>query len=60
MAGNGTAVDNSTLTNTTEPWKEGDDWIPFNIRLDPAYGVLGALLILSGIPVAVLGGKNRW
>ena len=43
-----------------EPWKEGDDWLPFNIKIDPAYGVLGALLIISGIPVAGLGGKNRW
>ena len=61
--GNGTIVNaNSTLADSTqsEPWKEGDDWIPFHIKIDPAYGVLGALLILSGIPVAGLGGENRW
>ncbi|OCF43573.1 hypothetical protein I317_02591 [Kwoniella heveanensis CBS 569] len=58
---------NGTLTNGTipfdgenKPWEEGDSWLPFKIRIDPAYGVLGALLIVSGIPVAVLGGKNRW
>ncbi|WVQ96667.1 hypothetical protein IAU59_003773 [Kwoniella sp. CBS 9459] len=58
---------NGTLTNGTipfngenKPWEEGDSWVPFKIKIDPAYGVLGALLIISGIPVAVLGGKNRW
>jgi hypothetical protein len=53
---------NGTLANATEPepWKEGDGWIPFHIKIDPAFGVLGALLILSGIPVAMLGGKMRW
>ncbi|KAK6908218.1 hypothetical protein I203_102219 [Kwoniella mangroviensis CBS 8507] len=44
----------------TKPWQEGDGFIPFNIKIDPAFGVLGGLLIVSGIPVAVLGGKNRW
>lgn len=29
-------------------------------RIDPAFGVLGALLILTGIPTAFLGHKNRW
>jgi hypothetical protein len=56
VEGNG----NGTLANATEPWKEGDDYIPFGIKIDPAFGILGALLILSGIPVAMLGGKMRW
>ncbi|WWC88694.1 uncharacterized protein L201_003607 [Kwoniella dendrophila CBS 6074] len=43
-----------------KPWEEGDGFLPFHVKIDPAYGVLGALLIISGIPVAVLGGKNRW
>lgn len=29
-------------------------------HLDPAFGVLGAILILTGIPTAFLGHKNRW
>ncbi|KAH7104570.1 hypothetical protein BKA62DRAFT_692663 [Auriculariales sp. MPI-PUGE-AT-0066] len=29
-------------------------------HIDPAFGVLGALLILSGIPTAFWGHKNRW
>jgi len=28
--------------------------------IDPGFGVLGAILILSGIPSAFLGHKNRW
>ncbi|KIR68578.1 hypothetical protein I312_100331 [Cryptococcus bacillisporus CA1280] len=50
----------STPGNDTQTWSQGDDWIPFNIVIDPAYGIAGAVLILSGIPVAVLGSKNRW
>lgn len=57
---NGTAISNGTASNATEPWKAGDDWIPFSIPIDATYGVLGAFLIITGIPVAVLGGKNRW
>ncbi|WWC70742.1 uncharacterized protein I206_104693 [Kwoniella pini CBS 10737] len=45
---------------TNKVWEEGDNFLPFKIKIDPAYGVIGALLIISGIPVAVLGGKNRW
>ncbi|KZV92487.1 hypothetical protein EXIGLDRAFT_768929 [Exidia glandulosa HHB12029] len=29
-------------------------------HLDPAFGVLGAILILTGLPTAFLGHKNRW
>ncbi|WWD18486.1 hypothetical protein CI109_102938 [Kwoniella shandongensis] len=57
---NGTAINTNGTINDTGVWEEGDAWIPFHIVIDPAYGILGALLILSGIPVAVLGGKNRW
>ena len=31
-----------------------------NTHLDPAFGVLGALLVLTGIPTAFWGHKNRW
>ncbi|ORY28458.1 hypothetical protein BCR39DRAFT_468244 [Naematelia encephala] len=60
--GNGSLVNQTALNNATTsvPWNETDAWLPFHIKIDPAYGVLGALLITSGIPVAVLGGKNRW
>jgi hypothetical protein len=29
-------------------------------KIDPAFGVLGAVLILTGLPSAFLGHKNRW
>ncbi|KAF7320086.1 DUF4203 domain-containing protein [Mycena kentingensis (nom. inval.)] len=29
-------------------------------KLDPAFGVLGAILILTGVPSAFFGHKNRW
>ncbi|WRT67799.1 uncharacterized protein IL334_004773 [Kwoniella shivajii] len=48
------------FNGTDKPWEEGDGFLPFKIKIDPAFGVLGGLLIISGIPVAVLGGKNRW
>lgn len=29
-------------------------------KIDPAFGVLGSVLILTGLPSAFLGHKNRW
>ncbi|KAF7306820.1 General substrate transporter [Mycena indigotica] len=29
-------------------------------KLDPAFGVLGAILIITGVPSAFFGHKNRW
>ena len=55
---NGTMLNNGTTNGTV--WHEGDQWLPFHVVIDPAYGVLGAFFILSGIPVAILGGKNSW
>ncbi|KAI0033391.1 hypothetical protein K488DRAFT_47717 [Vararia minispora EC-137] len=34
--------------------------ISLDTKVDPAFGVLGAILILTGIPSAFLGHKNRW
>jgi hypothetical protein len=34
--------------------------IILDTRIDPAFGVLGALLILTGLPSAFWGHKNRW
>lgn len=36
------------------------DYSILDTHLDPAFGVLGALLILTGLPSAFLGHKNRW
>ena len=50
---NGTS--NATAANVTAPLP-----VPYLIKLDGAYGVAGSILILTGIPIATLGGKNRW
>ncbi|PBK77442.1 hypothetical protein ARMSODRAFT_949365 [Armillaria solidipes] len=34
--------------------------ITLDTKLDPAFGVLGAILILTGLPSAFWGHKNRW
>ncbi|EIW66783.1 hypothetical protein TREMEDRAFT_65185 [Tremella mesenterica DSM 1558] len=60
LSGNGTLLGNATLDNATVPWNETDQWLPFHVVIDPAYGTFGAVMILTGIPVAGLGGKNRW
>ncbi|KAI0788639.1 hypothetical protein C8Q75DRAFT_242333 [Abortiporus biennis] len=51
----GLAVNTSTPppTSTAEP-------IHLHTHVDGAFGVLGALLILTGLPSAFLGHKNRW
>ncbi|KAL7285123.1 hypothetical protein ACG7TL_000215 [Trametes sanguinea] len=36
------------------------DYSKLDTHLDPGFGVLGALLILTGLPSAFLGHKNRW
>ncbi|KAH9944133.1 uncharacterized protein BXZ73DRAFT_87094 [Epithele typhae] len=36
------------------------DFTKLDTHITPAFGVLGALLIITGIPSAFLGHKNRW
>lgn len=55
---NGT-ISNGTAVNSTA-WNDTLSYLPFTPKLDAAYGIGGGLLILTGIPVATLGGKNRW
>ena len=52
---NGTYVFANGTTSATVPLA-----VPYAIKLDGAYGVAGAVLILTGIPINALGGKNRW
>jgi hypothetical protein len=59
LSNNGTLA-NGTMGNETTPWNDTLGYLPFTPQLDAAYGVGGALLIITGIPVATLGGKNRW
>ncbi|KAI0053366.1 hypothetical protein FA95DRAFT_1475369, partial [Auriscalpium vulgare] len=46
---------NATASATPTP-----DPNVLDTKLDAAFGVLGALLILTGLPSAFLGHKNRW
>ena len=51
--GTPTSTTSPTVTSSPAP-------IRLDTKLDPGFGVLGALLILTGIPSAFLGHKNRW
>ncbi|GHJ88375.1 hypothetical protein NliqN6_4777 [Naganishia liquefaciens] len=56
VAANGTTI----VNGTAEIWNGTQTWLPFKIRIDGAYGAGGAVLMLSGGFVGVLGGKHRW
>ena len=50
----------TTPTSTASPSATSPAEIRLHTTVDPGFGVLGALLILTGIPSAFLGHKNRW
>ncbi|KAJ1310942.1 hypothetical protein OPQ81_009454 [Rhizoctonia solani] len=57
-----TLTPSSTLASATSAAASATS-TPFphlNTRVDPTFGVLGALLILTGLPTAFWGHKNRW
>ncbi|RPD64864.1 hypothetical protein L227DRAFT_494979 [Lentinus tigrinus ALCF2SS1-6] len=45
----------ASATSTAPP-----DYTKLDTHIDGAFGVLGAVLILTGLPSAFLGHKNRW
>lgn len=52
-----------TITPTSAPSQTetaAPDFTKLDTHVDPAFGVLGAILILTGLPSAFLGHKNRW
>lgn len=49
---NNNSTNNTTATNNTT--------VSLSTHIDGAFGTLGAILILTGIPNAFLGHKNRW
>lgn len=55
--GNGTVVYDPFAQ---EVWDGTQEWLPFEIRIDAAFGVAGGFLVLTALPLTVLGGKNRW
>ncbi|KAK7059062.1 hypothetical protein VNI00_001686 [Paramarasmius palmivorus] len=50
----------STSTTPSESASATPEPIVLDTKLDPAFGVLGAVLILTGLPSAFWGHKNRW
>ncbi|CCO27240.1 hypothetical protein RSOLAG1IB_02941 [Rhizoctonia solani AG-1 IB] len=57
-----TLTPSSTSASTTSAAASATS-TPFphlNTHVDPTFGVLGALLILTGLPTAFWGHKNRW
>lgn len=52
--------DTSSINSTAQLWNDTLGYLPFTPHLDAAFGLGGAILLLTGIPVATLGGKNRW
>uniref|UniRef100_A0A8H8CQJ7 TM7S3/TM198-like domain-containing protein n=1 Tax=Psilocybe cubensis TaxID=181762 RepID=A0A8H8CQJ7_PSICU len=58
-----TPTTTSTPTPTTSPTTSSSPSPtpdPFDTRVDPAFAVLGVILILTGLPSAFWGHKNRW
>jgi hypothetical protein len=53
-----TSTANATANATATPTQSSGPVL--DTRVDPGFGVLGALLILTGLPSAFLGHKNRW
>ncbi|CAL1695286.1 unnamed protein product [Somion occarium] len=51
------AASSTTISASATPTADPSQ---LDTRIDPAFGVLGAILILTGLPSAFLGHKNRW
>ncbi|KAH8120443.1 hypothetical protein DFH11DRAFT_1685736 [Phellopilus nigrolimitatus] len=54
---NATATSNSTTSQSASPSATS---FALDTRIDPGFGVLGAILIITGLPSAFWGHKNRW
>ncbi|KAH9819041.1 hypothetical protein DFH28DRAFT_61748 [Melampsora americana] len=51
------STNSTSSTNSTANDKET---LPLDTRLTAPFGILGAILIISGTPMAFWGGRNRW
>ncbi|KAJ7596904.1 hypothetical protein C8J56DRAFT_1021331 [Mycena floridula] len=50
----------SSASSTSASASPSSAPIVLDTKLDPAFGVLGAILIITGLPSAFWGHKNRW
>ncbi|CBQ67596.1 conserved hypothetical protein [Sporisorium reilianum SRZ2] len=52
----------SATANSTAPLSQAstNNALPLHTIIDPAFGVLGAILIGMGLPMAFYGHRNRW
>ncbi|KAG0146500.1 hypothetical protein CROQUDRAFT_133108 [Cronartium quercuum f. sp. fusiforme G11] len=50
----------TTATSSPMPTLNDQDRLVLHTHLTAPFGILGALLILSGTPMAFWGGRNRW
>ncbi|THV07672.1 hypothetical protein K435DRAFT_643271 [Dendrothele bispora CBS 962.96] len=55
-----TPTSTANSTSATASSSATPEPIALDTRLDPAFGVLGVILILTGLPSAFWGHKNRW
>ena len=55
-----TSSQSSTTSAPAQTTSAAPDFTKLDTHLDPGFGVLGAILILTGLPSAFLGHKNRW
>ncbi|KAN0066173.1 hypothetical protein ACQY0O_000267 [Thecaphora frezii] len=50
----------STAAATSTPIPSAKTTLPLDTKLDPTFGVLGALLLITGLPMTFYGHRNRW
>ncbi|EIM19169.1 hypothetical protein WALSEDRAFT_61608 [Wallemia mellicola CBS 633.66] len=55
--GNG---NNDTNDENFDDEEDKKDELPLTIKITPALGVLGAVLIITAVPLAILGSTSRW
>jgi hypothetical protein len=55
-----TVPSSTNATQPIEPEPKGEEGLPLHTIIDPAFGILGALLIISGLVLAFIGHRSRW
>ncbi|PWN49379.1 hypothetical protein IE53DRAFT_147886 [Violaceomyces palustris] len=50
----------STTSAAPKMYHKGDLNLPLDTKVDPAFGVLGVVLLATGLPMTFYGHRNRW